>query len=110
MTADEIKKTKNYKSIRGSLLNQLKQSGNDTPHFIDLVEDYMKMYVVKEMASAAVLEYGVTVEYRNSATQYGMKKNDAVDQFLKTNQQMLKLLDMLGIKADVKEAEDLEEL
>ena len=36
----------------------------------------------------------------NSDTQYGSKKNDSVDQILKTNQQMIKLLDKLGIQPD----------
>ena len=60
----------------------------------------MKMYVIKEMANDDVLERGTYVEWRNSETQYGAKKNDSVDQILKTNQQMIKLLDKLGISPD----------
>ena len=58
------------------------------------------MYIIKELANADLLENGVTVEWRNSETQYGRKKNDSVDQILKTNLQMIKLLDMLGIKPE----------
>lgn len=97
---EKIKKTKAYKTIRKSLLDQLERGGNDLPHFIDLVEDYMKMYVIKEMANDDILERGTYVEWRNSETQYGSKKNDSVDQILKTNQQMIKLLDKLGISPD----------
>ena len=100
LTADKIKKTKAYKSIRQSLLDQLERGGNDLPHFKDLVEDYMKMYIIKELASHDVQTRGTFVEWSNSETQYGSKKNDSVDQVLKTNQQMIKLLDMLGIKPD----------
>ena len=99
-TAESIKKTKAYKKIKDSLVDQLERSGNDTPFFLDLVDDYMKMYIVKELANADILENGVSVEWRNSETQYGRKKNDSVDQILKTNQQMIKLLDMLGIKPE----------
>ena len=97
---EKIKKTKAYKTIRKSLLDQLERGGNDLPHFKDLVEDYMKMYVIKEMANDDILERGTYVEWRNSDTQYGSKKNDSVDQILKTNQQMIKLLDKLGISPD----------
>ena len=110
MTAEKIRKTKAYRSIRRSLLEQLERGGNDVPHFIDLVEDYMKMYVIKEMAAADVATRGTFVEWSNSETQYGSKKNDSVDQVLKTNQQMIKLLDMLGIKPETGTMEDDEEL
>ena len=100
LTAEGIKRTKAYKHIKSSLVEQLERSGNDTSVFLDLVDDYMKMYVIKELANADVVENGVSVEYRNSETQYGRKKNDSVDQILKTNQQMIKLLDMLGIKPE----------
>ena len=100
LTAEAVRKTTAYKKIRKSLLDQLERGGNDLPHFKSLVEDYMKMYVIKELAADDVMERGTVVEYRNSETQYGSKKNDSVDQVLKTNQQMIKLLDMLGIKPD----------
>lgn len=99
-TAESIKRTRAYKKIKTSLVDQLERSGNDTPFFLDLVDDYMKMYIVKELANADILTNGVSVEWRNSETQYGRKKNDSVDQILKTNQQMIKLLDMLGIKPE----------
>ena len=100
LTAESIKRKKAYRTIRASLVDQLERSGNDTAYFLDLVEDYMKMYIIKELANADLLENGVTVEWRNSETQYGRKKNDSVDQILKTNLQMIKLLDMLGIKPE----------
>lgn len=110
LTAEAIRKTKTYRTIRKSLLDQLERRGNDLPHFQSLVEDYMKMYVIKELAAADVMERGTFVEWRNSDTQYGSKKNDSVDQVLKTNQQMIKLLDMLKITPDVSGDLDDEEM
>ena len=110
ITAEKIRKTSAYKAIRKSLLDQLERGGNDVPHFKDLVEDYMKMYIIKELASNDVQTRGTFVEWSNSETQYGSKKNDSVDQVLKTNAQMLKLLDMLGIKPDASSAGDDDEL
>ena len=109
LTAESIRRTKAYRTIRSSLVDQLERSGNDTSYFLDLVDDYMKMYIIKELANADIMENGTSVEWRNSETQYGRKKNDSVDQILKTNQQMIKLLDMLGIKpeAGLEDDEDL---
>ena len=110
LTAESVKRTKTYKRIKTSLEEQLERSGNDSSYFLDLVDDYMKMYVIKELANADIMENGTTVEWRNSENQFGRKKNDAVDQVLKTNAQMLKLLDMLGIKPETGAMEDDEEL
>lgn len=108
LTAERIKRTKAYRKIKESLIDQLERSGNDTPYYLDLVDDYMKMYIVKELANADIVENGVSVEWKNSPTQYGRKKNDSVDQILKTNQQMTKLLDMLGIKPETGYEDDEE--
>ena len=81
-------------------MEQLERGGNDTAHFEALVADYMKLYEVKERAYRDIQERGLYVEYRNSEFQYGTKKNDSVDQMLKAEQQMLKILDSLGIKPE----------
>ena len=107
-TAERIKRTKAYKKIKASLVDQLDRSGNETPFFLDLVDDYMKMYVIKELANHDVQTRGTFVAWSNSETQYGSKKNDSVDQILKTNQQMIKLLDMLGIHPEDGDPDDEE--
>lgn len=103
---ERIRRTKAYKTIKEDLLNQLERSGNLTEYYIDLVEDYMKMYIVKELANEDIESRGTSVEYNNGGGQKGWKKNDSVDQFLKTNQQMIKLLDMLGISPIAGDDED----
>ena len=100
-TEKQIKRTKLYRNVRRSLIDQLERSGNDTPHFLDLVEDYMKNWIVKELAYRDIQERGTSVDYRNSETQYGTKKNDNVDILLKAEQQMIKILEMLNIKPDM---------
>lgn len=103
---ERIRRTKAYKKIKKDLLDQLKRSGNLTEYYIDLVEDYMKMYIVKELANKDIENRGTSVEYNNGGGQKGWKKNDSVDQLLKTNQQMIKLLDMLGISPIAGDDED----
>ena len=97
---EEIKKTDTYKSIRSSLIDQLERSGCDTPHFLDLVEDYMSMYVTKELCKEDIAKRGINITSTGSMGQEVTKKNDSVDASLKVNQQMLKLLDMLRITPD----------
>lgn len=97
---ERIKRTKEYKQIRESLIDQLERSGNDTPHFLNLVEDYMSMYITKELCKADIAERGINITSIGSTGQTVTKKNDSIDSSLKINQQMIKLLDKLGIQPD----------
>ena len=97
---EKIKRTKEYRSIRTSLIDQLERSGNDLPHFLNMVEDYMSMYTTKELCKADIADRGISITSIGSTGQLVTKKNDSADLLLKTNQQMIKLLDMLGIKPD----------
>lgn len=86
------------KEIKQDLLDQLDRNGTTGKYYIDLVDDYMDLYDTKEKLIKDIKERGVTCKYQNGENQWGYKKNDSVDQLLKVNQQMLKLLDALGIK------------
>lgn len=105
----QIMRSGAYRKIKKSLLEQLARSGNDDPHFSDMVEDYMKMYVTKELCNRDIEQRGVNVTSIGSKGQTVVHKNDSVDMMLKTNAQMLKLLDALGVKPDAV-VEDDEEL
>lgn len=97
---ERIKRTKEYRQIRDFLIDQLERSGNDTPYFLNLVEDYMSMYVNKELCKNDISERGLNITSVGSTGQLVTKKNDSIDTSLKINQQMIKLLDMLGIKPE----------
>lgn len=84
--------------IKKDLLDQLDRNGTTGKYYIDLVYDYMELYDTKGKLISDIKERGVTCKYQNSETQWGYKKNESIDQLLKVNQQMLKLLDALGIK------------
>ncbi len=98
--SEKMKRTKAYRQIKASLMEQLERSGNDRPHYIDLVEDYMKLYVIKELCARDIDERGVVIRGVGSTGQKVEKRNDSVDMMQKTNQQMIKLLDSLGIKPE----------
>lgn len=101
--------SKKMAMMRESLLEQLKLKGNDTVYFVDLVDDYMRLWNVKELLNADILERGVQVEYFNGANQRGYKKNDSVGELFKCNQQMIKLLDKLGLKVNTELLNDGDE-
>ncbi len=107
---DKIKRKKEYRDIRRSLIDQLERSGNDRPHFLNMIEDYMSMYVTKELCKADIAARGISITSRGSTGQIVTKKNDSADLLLKTNAQMIKLLDMLGVKPDAGLGTDDEEM
>lgn len=107
---EKIKRTKEYKSIRASLIEQLERSGNDLPHFLNMIEDYMSMFVAKELCKTDIANRGISITSIGSTGQLVTKKNESADLLLKTNQQMIKLLDMLGIKPDAGLGADDEEM
>ena len=71
-------------------------------HFLDLVEDYMAMWDIKNNLIADIEERGVSVLGANGF----MKKNDSINELNKTNTQMLKILNELGLKAVSEEVDD----
>lgn len=86
------------KQIKDDLIDQLERSGTVEKYFLDLVDDYMSLWKTKNQLIKDIKDRGVSVKYNNGGGQYGYKKNDSVDQILKVNQQMLKILDYLNIK------------
>ncbi|TDX52149.1 P27 family phage terminase small subunit [Orenia marismortui] len=84
--------------IKTDLLDQLDRNGVKGKHLVDLVEDYMSLWDIKNDLIADIEDKGVNIKYQNGENQYGFKKNDSVTNLHKTNTQMLKILDHLGLK------------
>lgn len=103
---------KNYyphkrQAIKKDLLDQLARSGIVGEFYIDLVNDYMAMWDVKNKLIEDIETNGVSVKYQNGQNQFGYKKNDSVAELQRTNNQMLKLLSHLGLKPSrVEEADE----
>ena len=76
------KKPVKYVRIKSDLMDQMERNQTYGEHFEDLLNDYMSLYEIKNML-----------------IKKGIKKNDSIEQLLKANTQMLKILDALGIKA-----------
>lgn len=84
------------KAIQDDLTDQLERNGTTGQYYSDLVNDYLKLWDTKNLLIKDIEARGVTVESVTAAG-VNLKKNDSVDQLIKLNAQMLKLLDSLGI-------------
>lgn len=91
-------KTKLFKKIKADLMDQLERNGNLSSYYEDMVNDYMDLWVTKSLLRDDIQLRGVNIEYNNGGGQTGMKKNDSVEQLIKVNASMLKILADLGIK------------
>jgi hypothetical protein len=87
-----------FRTIRTDLLAQLQRTGTSDSYFFDLVDDYMDMWVTKCLLVEDIQRRGVMIKYDNGGGQKGFRKNDSIEQRLKVNAQMLKLLSQLGIE------------
>ena len=83
--------------IKEDLLKQLETNGTYGKHYVDLIDDYMALWDIKNRLIEDIKIRGVSVAW-NNGKQEGMKKNDSISELNKTNAQMLKLLSELGLK------------
>jgi hypothetical protein len=92
--SDKISKRE---KIKQDLLDQLERNGTYGDHYLDLVDDYINLWQIKNKLIKDGKKNPYT-EWRNSETSYGRKKNDSIDQAVKVNEQMMKILKFLGLK------------
>ncbi|MCC5465552.1 P27 family phage terminase small subunit [Pelosinus sp. Bkl1] len=85
--------------IKKDLIDQLERNGVYGNHFLDVVEDYMSLWEIKNKLIRDIESRGVSIEWSNGGGQGGFKKNDSIGELNKTNAQMLKILNELGLKA-----------
>lgn len=94
MTKREILRSE----IKRDLLEQIERNGTEGKYYTDLVDKYMDFWDMENELISDIKKRGVVTEYDNGGGQKGKKKNDSIDQRIKVNAQMLKILDSLGIK------------
>ena len=98
------KSNQKKEQIKQDIIDQLERQGVYGEHYLDLIDDYMKLYDIKNKLLQDAKKNPYT-EWRNSETSFGRKKNDSIDQAVKVNQQMLKILSFLNIKPSTNEDE-----
>lgn len=103
------KSTKSYRLIKRDLLDQMEVNGIDGEFYLDLIEQYMSLWVDVQELDLDIKERGVICKYQNSATQWGHKKNDSLDQKNRTIAQMVRILDWLNLKPTIAEIGDADD-
>lgn len=93
-----VKRTKLYKGIRKDLLDQLERNGTVGQYYMDLVDDYMDMWLTKQALVADIQDRGIQILGYSASGAPVIKKNESVESRIKINAQMLKLLSEIGIK------------
>ena len=108
----KIKRSTSYKKLKENLLSQLAEKNNDIPVFLDLVESYMDLWIVKELLNNDISDRGVYVTTYNARGQEIAKKNDSVSELSKITAQMLKVLTQLKLEVNNESSTptDLDEL
>lgn len=87
------------KQIRQDLLDQLERNGMVGGYCRDMVDDYMELWDISKALAKDIKERGVTIESELADGRCKRVKNESVGELLKTNAQMLKILDSLELKA-----------
>ena len=95
--------------IKQDLLDQLERNGVYGSHYTDLINDYMALWDIKNSLIKDIKERGVSTRYQNGENQWGYKKNDSIPELNRTNAQMLKILNELGLKASKLEVVDADD-
>lgn len=90
-------KTSRVERIKEDLLQYLEDAGIYGEYFIDIVDEYCRLWEVKEMLWDDIKIRGVTSEWQNSETSKGVKKNESVKEHRDTLEAMSKRLNQLGI-------------
>lgn len=85
--------------IKENLISQLEKRNANEEVYIDLVEDYIALWNIKNQLIDDINTRGVQVKTFNSNGQEVYKKNDSIVELPKYNTQMLKLLNDLGLSA-----------
>lgn len=94
------------KQVRQDLLDQLDRNGRYTAYEIDLINDYMALWEIAKKLAQDIKERGVNCEIPLADGRTKRVKNESVGELLKTNAQMLKLLDGLNLRTIAASEED----
>jgi len=96
-----VRKLSKKAQIKQDLLQQLEMNGLYGMHYIDLVDDYITMFDVKNKLAREMKKNGPMIEWQNSESQKGIKANPATKEFRETNKRMTELLKVLGLKEPI---------
>ena len=107
---DKKKKTKKWKkSVRDSLLQQLDSKGAKVECYVDLVDDYMDLWEIKETLLADIAERGVVYTDVSSVGVEMQKNNPSTKEVVNISRQMLAILKQMDLStSSIETADDYE--
>ena len=85
------------KDIENSMKMTLAESGHDQEVYTDLVNDYMRLWTIKNKLLADITKRGVVYKDKSSTGVEMMKNNPSTKELLLVNRQMLQILEKLGL-------------
>ena len=97
------KENEKRKNIKKDLLNQLELKGMYQSYYIDMVEQYMQYYDVKNELMKDIKDNGVRVEVTSGNGFVTSKINESIIMVQKTTPLMLKILKDLGLERPILE-------
>lgn len=90
------------KDVEVSLKEQLKLQGKTDNFYIDLVNDYMSYWKLKEMMITDIKKNGIRIMSTSGNGFKTEKPNESVQNLQKTTATMLKILNDLNLKEPIK--------
>ncbi|OUC52447.1 hypothetical protein B7939_00540 [Eggerthia catenaformis] len=100
------KKERIRKLIRESIINELEKQNKTTKYHLDLAEDYMKYYDMKEKLFDDIKENGPRITTAGTGGAEITKDNKSYNLITKTTDTMLKILKSLNIENNIVEMSD----
>ena len=85
--------------IRTDLKQQLEDLNKYGKVYDDLIEDYLQMVKTKDALKQDVKDKGLRYKVKTGNGFMQVKPNESIEKFIKVNNQMLKILETLGLKA-----------
>ena len=85
------------KDIENSMIETLKASGHEQDVYMDLVNDYMKLWSIKNKLLADISKRGVVYKDKSSTGVEMMKNNPSTKELMFVSRQMLQILEKLGL-------------
>lgn len=85
--------------IRTDLRQQLEDMNKYGKVYDDLIEDYLQMVKTKDNLKQDIKEKGLRYKVKTGNGFMQVKPNESIPNFIKVNNQMLKVLESLGLKA-----------
>ncbi len=93
-------------AIKADLMAQLQSQGKNGKYFTDLVDDYIFMYDLKKKMQKDINQRGLRYGSVSGSGVQTEKPNENVQNILKVNAQMLKILSELGLREPLAVGDD----